>query len=200
MTIEWDVVFKIGSLSGMLSLIIWVVTRIYGWFKRPILKIEFDKSRDLQIYQIYYGSNKTLIRKFFNLHIRNASKYTAKRCVATAEVLSFPTNIAYLKGQHAIHWADVPYSGRTTGAEPVDIGSEIRRLDVVFTDHNNQGGAWLSIPMALSMPVVTHQAYLPVGNYELKVTVSCENGRGDRRKFRVTSPQVWTDLDADEIG
>ena len=108
--------------------------------------------------------------------------------------------MTHLKGQHAIHWADVPYSGRTTGAEPVDIGSEIRRLDVVFTDENSPGGAWLSIPMALSMPKITHQAYLPPGEYQIEITVSCENGRGDSKKFRVISPQAWTDLDAVGIG
>jgi hypothetical protein len=198
MAFEWDIVFKVGSLSGMVSLIIWVATRLYGWFKRPSLKMEFERSRDLQIYQTFYAPNKAFIRKFFNLHVRNLGKYTAKRCVAIAEVLSSPPNAVHLRGGHAIHWADVPYSGRTTGAEPVDIGSEIRRLDVVFTDKDNSGGAWLSIPFALSMPNAANQAYLPAGDYELKVSVSCENGRGETKKFKITSPQNWTDLEAVE--
>jgi len=202
MTIDWEPIFKIGSLSGMAALIIGIWTRIYVWFKRPKLKIEFDKSRDLVIWNIYMGHDlsSVLTRKFFNLHIRNSGKYTAKRCIAIVEVLSVSPNIAHLRGEYPIHWADVPYSGRTTGAEPVDIGSEIRRLDVVFSDRNNPVGAWLSIPLALSVPNIANQAYLSPGEHEIKIKVSCENGRGDSKIFKVISPQNWTDLDAVEVG
>lgn len=200
MAFDWDLLARVGGVAGLVSAIVLIANRVSGYVNRPALNIEFDKSRDLQVYRIYHEENKFFVRKFFNLIIRNSGRYTAKRCVAIAEVLSSPPNVAHLRGEYAIHWADVPYSGRTTGAEPVDIGSEVRRLDVVFTDKEAPTGAWLSIPLALSMPKVASQAYFPPGDYQIKVKVSCENGKGDSRRFKVASPQNWTDLDAVPTG
>ena len=44
-----DIGYIVGSLAGVVSLIILIWTRISGWVKRAKLKIEFDENRDLQI-------------------------------------------------------------------------------------------------------------------------------------------------------
>lgn len=201
MAIEWDIVFKVGSLSGMLSLIIWIGTRIYGWFKRPKLKIEFDKDRDLIVWETYHnGMSKKWTRKFLNCQVLNTGKDTAKRCEAVVTVLDCTNNMNHLRREkYAIHWADTPYSGRTTGGYPVDIGSAPQRLDIVFADKNSPEGAWLAIPFALLQPDMTKQVFLPPGAYNIEMKVFCSNGSGDSKKFKVISPQTWTDLDAVEI-
>jgi hypothetical protein len=202
MASEWDTVFKIGSLSGMISLLIWIVTRICGWFKRPSLEIEFDKDRDIKVWETYHnGMSKKWTRKFLNCQILNTSNNVAKRCEAIVTVLSHPNDVSHLQEKYAIHWADTPYSGRTTGAFPVDIGSAPQRLDIVFTDKDSsQQGAWLAIPFALLQPNIATQVFLPPGEYEIKMNVSCSNGKGNSIRFKVTSPRQWTDLDAVKIG
>jgi len=85
---------------------------------------------------------------------------------------------------------------QTTGAEPVDIGPEPRRLDVVFTQlAQNIGGCWVAIPFALSGHIERNQAYLPPAAYEVEIEVKCENGKGDKAKLRIISPDKWDNLD-----
>lgn len=95
----------------------------------------------------------------------------------------------------------MPYSFRTTGTDPVDIGKESRRLDVVFT-HKGQriNGCWVSMSFALSGALQRNQAYLPPGNYEVEIKVSCEQDeKGDTERYAITSPKNWSDLEMDEI-
>lgn len=198
MAIEWDI-FKIGSLWGLAalgSLLIWLGTRIYGLVTQPALKIYFDRNEDLRIYTF---ADTGWQRKFFTLHIKNSRRRTARRCVAVARVTDKPNSASHLEIEYTLHWGDIDYSGQTTAAQPVDMGSERRRLDVVFTDRNIQPGAWFSLPLALTAPASAGQAYLTPGEYEVEVRVRCENGRGDKGRFKVISPQQWTDLDASAV-
>jgi hypothetical protein len=40
-----------------------------------------------------------------------------------------------------------------------------------------------------------NQAYLPPGQYNIEIQVRCENGKGDKAKFKITSPKVSATLD-----
>ena len=80
----------------------------------------------------------------------------------------------------------------------MDIGPEPRRLDVAFTQRGQQiKGCWIAMPLALSGFLERNQAYLLPGDYEVEIGIGCENGKGDKKKFRVTSPDIWEDLDFD---
>lgn len=194
---DWEIVFNIVSLTGLVSLI-WLISKDISKFKnRPRLKItEFEKERDLRI---YHFPNAGFFRKFANLHVKNNGKTTAKRCVAILNFIEKPADIKYLEREYALHWADVDYSLKSTGAEPVDIGSEPRRLDVAFTPEDSKKGSWVAIPIALTAPKGALQAFLPPGEYLIEIKVSCENGGGDSKRFKIVSPNKWDELDFDII-
>jgi hypothetical protein len=101
-----------------------------------------------------------------------------------------------LERQYYLHWADVDYSARTTEAQPINLGKGQRRLDVVFSQNNQQiQGCWIAIPFALSgAQPWPNQAYLPPGEYEVEIALSLDNGRGDKRRYKITTPSNWSDL------
>ncbi|RKY67634.1 MAG: hypothetical protein DRQ24_12590 [Candidatus Latescibacterota bacterium] len=184
---------KIGSVSGLISVIWLILKDVNRWYKQPRLKIEFDKSLDIKEYSF---ADRGWHRKFFNLRIFNKGRSTANRCVATLNIINKPREVKILEKNFILHWSDVDYSGRTNEPQPVDIGKEEhRRLDVVFTDRDiNTSGSWIAIPMALSTPQKTGQAFLPKGEYIVEISINCENGRGDKKKFKIVSPEKWNDL------
>ena len=139
------------------------------------------------------------------MHVKNFHRTTAIRCIATLEFFEHPQNVQLHERQYNLHWADVPYSLRTTGAEPINIGREIQRLDVVFTDANvNISGCQVSMPMALSNPANAPQAVLPPGTYYVYIRVSCENGKDVKGRYKITSPERnnpndWQNLDFEKL-
>jgi len=149
----------------------------------------------------FLGTN--VMWRFITLDVIADKGRSASRCVAKASILSHPPSVTNLRREYAIHWADIPYSGRSTSAEPVDIWNVPQRLDVVFTTPNTSGQSMLAIPTALhsAMKYSTSvpEAVLPQGQYILKVEVSCENGKGDTKVIRLTSPQQWQGLEAEEM-
>jgi len=135
-------------------------------------------------------------RRFVHFEATNR-KGVARHCIATARIISHPssvTDMPALQKAFLLHWADTPYSTVSTKAEPVDIRKEARRLDIVFTTSRFSGQSWLATPLALAAPGKVPEATLPPGEYLLKVTVSCENGGGDSRRIRLTSPADWPEL------
>jgi len=126
---------------------------------------------------------------------------TATRCVAILKILSKPQNATNLEPEYSLHWAGVDYTLQTTGAEPVDIGPEPRRLDVAFTQAGQpMSGCWIAMPIALSGILLMNQAYLPPGEYKVEIQARCQNGKGDKGKFTITSPQTrdWDMLDMNQ--
>lgn len=192
MKVDFEIVF-IGSLAGLTSFIYLLTKDIARYFRQPRLKITFSRDLDLRTFTF---PDRNWVRKFPNLHIRNTGRMTASRCVAILRILRKPENAINLEPEYSLHWAGVDYTLQTTGAEPVDIGPEPRRLDVVFT-HEGQSlmGCWIAMPIALSGILVMNQAYLPPGEYYVEIQVRCENGKGDKAKFKIASPEIWAMLD-----
>ena len=89
-------------------------------------------------------------------------------------------------------------TGSTTAAEK---GGEHRSLAAADREaRSNMGGAgcWIAIPLALSRPDMAYQAYLPPGEYTIRVRVMCPGGEGSRRTYRLVSPQTPDGLRLEE--
>jgi len=198
MIINWEILFKIGGLAGLASFIWLLIKDLVRFYQKPKLQIIFKKDKDLRTFFFEYTK---WTRKFATLHIKNNGKDTAKRCVAILKILKKPQDAINIEDEYALHWAGVDYTLQTTGAEPVDIGPEPRRLDVVFTHQGqNINGCWIAMPLALSGSLRRNQAYLLPGEYEVEIKVKCENGKGDKAKFKIVSPSHnWEDLDFDKL-
>lgn len=165
--------------------------------KKPSLTIEFDPVEDLRQWSVLGGNRQ---QKVATVHVRNKRKMPASRCVAVLRTVSVPQGVTLSDKEFVLHWADRDYTAHSNVAEPVEIGLERRRLDVAFTvsvigqDGPPIRGAWIAIPLALSHPAVTSQAYLPPGDYGFRLTVGCQNGKGASKEFLVTSAETWTAL------
>lgn len=139
-------------------------------------------------------------RKVGVLYVRNSKSRSAKHCLATLQITQSPPDANHLEDVYTLHWADVDYSLRTSGAQPVDILDQ-RRLDVVFS-HRGQKvpGAWIAIPYALSQADPwRNQAYLPPGEYEIEIEVKCENGKSDEKRLRLVSPDTWDEIQMEPL-
>jgi len=192
-----EIIFKVGSLAGLLSFL-WLITKdIIKFYRAPRLVFTFDKKIDLRTFQF---QDNGWVRKFATLHVRNTRNKTAKRCVANLKITKKSSECTHLECQYALHWAGIDYSTHTTGAQPIDLGSELIRLDVVFTQQG-QGinGCWIAIPFTLSGDIGRNQAYLPPGEYEAEIDVKCENGKGHKANFKIISPTSWDKLEMEAL-
>jgi hypothetical protein len=193
--VDWSKFFDLGGVAGFLALIWQGVGAVRRRRRAPTIHIHsFDPAHDLKFWQLDPEGSE--IRRAITLDISNKGADTATRCVATLEVTTTPTGVKLRERRYALHWAGVDYSYQNTGSQPVDIGPEIRRLDVAFTRAAQDiGGCWIATPMALSLPSID-QAYLPPGKYEGVLSIHCENGRGARLKIALDAPEKWQDLAA----
>lgn len=192
---NWNIFFKIGGLAGLASFIWLLIKDLIKFYRKPRMQITFSKDTGLWS---WYFEDTGWRRKFATLNIKNNGKDTAKRCVAVMTILKKPGGAINVEDEYALHWAGVDYTSQTTGAEPVDIGPEPRRLDVAFTQQGQQmKGCWVAMPLALLGSLRRNQAYLLPGDYEVEIRIGCENGKGDKKKFKVTSPDNWEDLNLD---
>lgn len=189
--------FDLGGVAGFLALAWQGATALGKHRGRPILHVRpFDKKRDLAKWDM---NSTGLVQKVLTFEVENVGKRVATRCVARLNVLKSPAGMTLARDvSMPLHWASTPYSDLDTGAQPVDIGSEPRRLDVVFT-RNIQGsvGAWVAAPLALNRTVNVPQFHLPPGAYDAEVVLTCQDGDGCRVGLRINSPEVWDSLDAD---
>jgi len=258
-----------GAVSGVGSFVWHIVNTCLDHSKKPQLKIELDENwKSVRVK--YSNPVRDIIRRFSCLYVKNEKITTAKRCVAKLKVLDKPLGTRQLDTEHTLHWADVTYNYKTTEPDPVDIGSERRRLDVAFalitesarvrsrtqvgtttqslsdqpnisgsfppqnytqlgthqspseqpnisgaspsgiynpeirpqsqdTSLASSGGAFIAVQIALSNPSEATQCYLPLGDYEVEISVNCENGKGDKKKFKITSPDDPDRLDINEV-
>jgi hypothetical protein len=193
MAFAWDTFFDAGGIAGVVSLL-WQAVREGGsWRGRPKLGVlPFEKARDVRRWTVSDVGGQ--VRQVFTLEVLNSGKRTATRCVATLRLIRCPDGVRMPDPHFTLHWAGIDYCFANTGAQPVDIGSEHRRLDVAFkVQRQSVDGCWIAIPMALLQPGL-HQALLPIGSYEVEILIRCENGRGVRQSFRLESPRASDDL------
>lgn len=190
--VDWASI--LAAVPGVGALIALILKDV----RKPRLRI--SDGPYAQMYAFYGTSN---VWRFVSLEVTTNKGRTASRCVAKVSILRHPPNIARLRREYAVHWADVPYGGRSTGAEPVDIWGAPHRLDIAFTTPNVSGHSMLAIPLALytamKYSTTAPEAALPQGHYVLRVKVSCENGKGDTKVIGLTSPQQWQGLEAEEM-
>lgn len=104
------------------------------------------------------------------------------------------------KYEYPLHWADIKYTFLTDTAQPIDIHKKFKkRLDVAFTCKDQKfPGCWIAIPFALKSPSMS-QGYLPPGKYEIEIEILCANGKGDKKKYTIFSPQEWDKLNITEL-
>ena len=176
----------IGSILGKL------IDPVRTCLRRPRLEfLPFDAARDLKTWSLVGPIRRQ--QKVFTIEVRNRKRDIARRCVALLEV-GTPSTTPRDGPLYVLHWADGDYAFRTTGAEPIDIGPEDRRLDVVFTfSEQPREGCWIATPAALVSPLATND-YLPPGQYDLSIEVKSENARSAKAIFRLTVPRRWDEL------
>jgi hypothetical protein len=189
---SWSAFFDASGVAGLMALI-WQSFDKWSAFRgRPQLSIRpFDSQRDLRVWDLGNGVR----RKVFTLEVGHAGSRAAVRCVATLEITKIPSSVSLSQRHFGLHWAAVPYDMSSTGAQPVNIGSEGHRLDVAFSDERSDGGSWVATPMALLAPGM-HQAFLPPGRYEAVVRIGCDGGKGTLLAVQIVSCANWLDFTA----
>ena len=183
----------IGVVSASAAITKWVILPVWKSITRPSIKFArgpYVTNREFQNQGIWC---------FVNIEVKNNKNETARRCVATATILKQPDNAKLVQQEFPLHWAGAPFSGRSTGADPVDIAGVQQRLDIAFTtpDHNKTSS--VATPLALSMSGQAPQAVLPSGEYILQIKISCENGSGDVMIIKLISPDNGQDLRAEKV-
>ncbi|HUU40121.1 MAG TPA: hypothetical protein VMW42_04190 [Desulfatiglandales bacterium] len=191
--LNWQSLFRVGGLAGLAAFLWLLIKDIFNFFRRPRLKIIFRGEMDLRTWT-YRDSGKQ--RKTATLNIKNKRNVTARRCVAVLKILEKPNGAEHLEEEYPLHWAGTDAnSASSTGSDPVDIGLEMRRLDVAFTQRGQDlDGSWIAVPLSLSGSLERNQAYLPPGVYKVLIKVACENGKGAKGKFKIISPSDWNSL------
>ena len=191
--VNWFAV--LGFAFGLAAFLRWIFHDIADYINRPKLVISHGP------FTVDWQSLETQeTRRFVHLEVVSRKGRVARKCVAKAIVLRHPADVTVLDEEFSLHWADTPYSTVSTEAEPVDIGAKAKRLDIAFTVSQYSGQSWLATPLALAVPQKSPQAALPPGEYVVQVTVSCEDGKGDAKTFKLISPRDWQDLQADDLG
>ena len=189
---DWSSFVDLGGLAGFAALAWQAASTVRERRERAELQVRpLDAKRDLAVWQV---DNTPLKQKVFTLEVVNVGHRTANRCIARLNILQVPVGASVRDTSHPLHWAGTDYTTLDTGANPVDIGSEHRRLDVVFTRSTGHVGCWIATPLALSDINGAPQNHLPPGSYEAEVVLSCDRGRGCRVGLRIESPTQWSEL------
>jgi len=79
-----------------------------------------------------------------------------------------------------------------TGAHPTVWRSEDRTQRARVEGPRN--GAWIALPLALSMPHLANQAKLEPGEYHVEVEVLTINGTGARCALTIISSENWEEM------
>lgn len=195
-----DWVAILGAVSGVLALIITLLNILINYMTEPRLVFSAPAyARDWK-----FQNNITW--RFVNMEVRSKGGL-ALECEARVIVLNKPNSVNLFKEimeeGYGIHWADIPFSGQSTGALRVDIGETPHRLDIVFATPSMSGYSCLAMPIALNYSwnnlQAPQQAVLPQGEYKMKVVLSCKNGRGAKKVIKIASPNSWQDLNVEEV-
>lgn len=169
-----------------------VINSVRRFLRRPSLSfLPFDPNQNLGTWDLRGSVART--QRVFTLEVRNAGDL-ATRCIAFLEV--WPSSEGKGRAKlYPLHWADTEYAYRTSGADPIDIGPEGRRVDVLFTFAGQPvPGCWVGTNAALVAPIPSGD-YLAPGEYEAEVQVTATNAKPVKARFRVHSPQAWDSLE-----
>ena len=190
--INWFAI--LGFAFGVAAVLRWIFHDIANFTNTPKLTISHGP------FVVNWQSIDTEeTRRFVHFEVISKKGRFAHQCTAKARIIKHPPDVTILQEEYSLHWADAPYSTVSTEAEPVDIRTEAKRLDVAFTTSFHSGQSWLAMPLALAAPAKVPQAALPRGEYTLEVVVSCENGKGDAQTIKIISPNDWQDLQAEKV-
>lgn len=122
----------------------------------------------------------------------SGTSYTAEEASAPRVIIN-PAKPARLDvavalptpGKAVAHYPDAIVSG-----EIASLFSSSRYGETAW----NGEGCWLAQPLALYNPAPNLEAFLPPGEYTIKIRVGCEVGEGDNRDFILRSPISWEEL------
>jgi hypothetical protein len=174
-----DTILKITSLFALgLAL-----KTFWNWLFRPKLLIGPMKVG------LWKYKDTGWQREVVTLEVRTNRNRKALGAKAIIKVLSKPPDANALENERDLHWAGTDYLASTTAEYPIDIGMTPQRLDVFFT-HEGQKmpGCWLGTSWALMDVPAKDQYYMPPGKYEFELKVVSENGKGQKRRYRFSSP------------
>lgn len=179
--------------SSAFGFLTWDVTT--GFKKltsKPRLKIRsINQTKDVIIWKHHITAWK---RKFITVKIENKRVKTAVRCSAKLAFTKLPPKVSHLKKKYNLRWigANQSIQGDDSGSIYITKGS--RRLEIVFSDSDEAAaGCWISCVEAFS-DTAKDKVFLPPGVYHAVLMVTCENGKGDIRKYRIESPKNWQHL------
>lgn len=92
---------------------------------------------------------------------------------------------------------DPKYLVYGSGADPPIWRSENRSPVVrspVVRIEGPRSGAWIALPLALTMPDLANQAKLKPGQYHVEIEIFTINGNGDRCALTIMSSLNWEEL------
>lgn len=133
-------------------------------------------------------------KKFWTLEVRVRGGSTARRCIALADVHQVSPKVGN-RGTFALHWADIDYKFRTTGADPADIGPEGLRLDVAFSyPAQDAPGCYMATMGAVTAPQLRGEDCLAPGDYVVRIVIRSENAGAVGVTLNLRSAEVWDQL------
>ena len=188
-----EIIYNLGGVVGILAL----GGILYGMFTRPRLKIKYEAKSDLRQWNFTALNDSSPLqqRKVFTVHVFNQGKKVAQKCEAFVKIGHSHPKVNLLQKVFPLQWADTDYKKLSASMEPVDIIKCPRRLDVLYAESGqSQKGCWIASSQALAMVPDVNQFYLPSGKYNLKVSVTCSNGTGDSKSFKLTMGDQWFDM------
>ncbi len=139
----WKIIGICATVVTLLGAIWWFIKHMSSLVNKP--KLVISHRPDVKDWHFLDTGEK---RRFITFEVTSKKGQTARRCVAKARIIKPPANVTHLQKEYPLHWADVPYSTLSTGAEPVEIGAEPRRLDVAFSIPSQYGKSWIAMPIA----------------------------------------------------
>src|SRR5579859_1194562 len=132
---SWQTFFNLGGIAGALSLLWQVFNALWGYFRRPRLRIIPAEQVDLLQFPMPDNTDE---RRYVTLRVRNDGRRSALRCTARAQLIGTAKDIG-------LHWADTAVFFETVGvASQIDIEPKSEhRLDVAFSSRNHNA-SWLA--------------------------------------------------------
>ncbi len=158
----------------------------------PRLKIRLiNQKKDVIVWKHHIIAWK---RKFITVKVENNGMETAARSSAKLAFTMIPPKISHLKREYKLRWIGAKQSVQGDDAGSIHITTGLRHLEIVFSDSDEPlAGCWIACAEAFS-DTTKDQVFLPAGVYHVVLTVTCENGKGDVRKYRIESPTKWEQL------